>query len=431
MQKGKEKVEFNEPGGVYTYFQGIKNKLLVPIILNSLVCSAQATTESQYKIDFESEIHRYYETTAQDSFHQYINQLHSLNLDALKFKHELDALRSILKILEIPESSQVLVFSNTSLQLSKINPHNPRAIFFKDDLYLGYVPGGFIEILAIDPERGVIPYEFDLPRDGNNKLSNIRRSDRCMRCHATEKTFYAPGLLMGSVVPVHGGGTLDTLNKKTPSHETPYPQKFGGWFVNSNSTFDQHWGNSFGFITKGEIQKKIIIFPNQEITRNHLLHSSDPIALLVLEHQIGFTNLCIQIQYLKREISISPTDEKKVNLMDQLCENLLDYCFFVDEPLLPSPLPKHNSSFAREFEHDSKRGAGFTKLKILNLQTRLFETRCSFMLGSPSFHGLPNDFKSSFLRKMLIRLNQDRDENKVQEFSEPEKNLIRSTINSW
>ena len=130
MQKGKEKVEFNELGGVYTYFQGIKNKLLLPVILNSLVCYAKATTEGQYRIDFESEIHRYYETTAQDSFHQYINQLHSLNLDALKFKHELDALRSILKILEIPESSQVLVFSNTSLQLSKINPHNPRAIFF-------------------------------------------------------------------------------------------------------------------------------------------------------------------------------------------------------------------------------------------------------------------------------------------------------------
>lgn len=38
-------------------------------------------------------------------------------------------LRALLKELSVPESSQVLVFSRTSLQRQKIMPERPRAIF--------------------------------------------------------------------------------------------------------------------------------------------------------------------------------------------------------------------------------------------------------------------------------------------------------------
>ena len=31
-------------------------------------------------------------------------------------------------------------------------PQNPRAIYFSDDIYLGYVPGGQIEVIGIDPK---------------------------------------------------------------------------------------------------------------------------------------------------------------------------------------------------------------------------------------------------------------------------------------
>src|SRR3954469_7388440 len=43
-------------------------------------------------------------------------------------------LRSVLKALNVPVESQVLVFSKTSFQAKPISPQNPRAIYFGDDV---------------------------------------------------------------------------------------------------------------------------------------------------------------------------------------------------------------------------------------------------------------------------------------------------------
>jgi len=56
-------------------------------------------------------------------------------------------LRSLLKQLNVPISSQTLVFSKSSFQLSQIGPEDPRAVYFNDDVYVGWVNHGqFIEI---------------------------------------------------------------------------------------------------------------------------------------------------------------------------------------------------------------------------------------------------------------------------------------------
>ena len=44
---------------------------------------------------------------------------------------------SLLEELEIPTSSQTLVFSKSSLQRHLISPSSPRAIYFNDEVYLG------------------------------------------------------------------------------------------------------------------------------------------------------------------------------------------------------------------------------------------------------------------------------------------------------
>ena len=44
-------------------------------------------------------------------------------------------LTSVLSALNVPIDSQVLVFSKTSFQAPRINPSNPRAIFFNDDRF--------------------------------------------------------------------------------------------------------------------------------------------------------------------------------------------------------------------------------------------------------------------------------------------------------
>src|SRR5262249_11070202 len=51
-------------------------------------------------------------------------------------------LRPILRELNVPESSQVLVFSKTSLQRHRIGPQTPRALYFNDDVYVGFCRNG-------------------------------------------------------------------------------------------------------------------------------------------------------------------------------------------------------------------------------------------------------------------------------------------------
>ena len=66
-------------------------------------------------------------------------------------------LPSVLKHLQVPAWSQTLVFSKTSLQINRISPATPRAIYFNDDTYVGWVNhGDVIELSAVDPEQGAI-----------------------------------------------------------------------------------------------------------------------------------------------------------------------------------------------------------------------------------------------------------------------------------
>src|SRR5437867_9059258 len=72
----------------------------------------------------------------------------------LEFDDESGYLRSLLEALKIPIESQVAVFSKTSLQSGRINPQNPRTIFFNDSVAVARPRGGFIEVASTDPEQG-------------------------------------------------------------------------------------------------------------------------------------------------------------------------------------------------------------------------------------------------------------------------------------
>src|SRR5438477_12462800 len=73
----------------------------------------------------------------------------------LKYDDQQGYLRAILKQLNVPISSQTLVFSKSSFQLSQIGPDSPRAVYFNDDVYVGWVNHGqFIEIAEVDPQNG-------------------------------------------------------------------------------------------------------------------------------------------------------------------------------------------------------------------------------------------------------------------------------------
>src|SRR5689334_5321046 len=62
-------------------------------------------------------------------------------------------LRSLLAALDVPEESQVLTFTRSSLQFDKISPKSPRAIYFRDDVAVAAVHQGKLLELIVNDKR--------------------------------------------------------------------------------------------------------------------------------------------------------------------------------------------------------------------------------------------------------------------------------------
>jgi len=91
-------------------------------------------------------------------------------------------LAAILRELRIPVSSQMLVFSKTSLLARLIWPETPRAIYFNDRVYVAWTPGADgLEISAQDPELG--PVFYNLEPDGEDGPRIRRQTGLCLQCH--------------------------------------------------------------------------------------------------------------------------------------------------------------------------------------------------------------------------------------------------------
>src|SRR2546422_4624419 len=77
----------------------------------------------------------------------------------LEYGEKWGYLPSVLKHFKVPISSQTLVFAKSSFQLTQIAPEAPRAIYFNDDVYIGWVNHGqFIEVATMDPKTGPVFY---------------------------------------------------------------------------------------------------------------------------------------------------------------------------------------------------------------------------------------------------------------------------------
>jgi hypothetical protein len=75
----------------------------------------------------------------------------------LHYEQQYGYLKSVLRALRVPVSSQALVFSKTSFQFPEITPVTPRALYYNDDVYVGRVHSGkFLEFVSFDPMQGAI-----------------------------------------------------------------------------------------------------------------------------------------------------------------------------------------------------------------------------------------------------------------------------------
>ena len=112
----------------------------------------------------------------------------------LEYDSNFGYLPSVLQALKVPVSSQVLVFSKTSFQAPKISPRLPRALYFNNDVYVGYVRGGdVLEFASTDPKQGTMFYTLDQEKAAKPQFT---RQEQCVHCHASGATLGVPGLVV-------------------------------------------------------------------------------------------------------------------------------------------------------------------------------------------------------------------------------------------
>ena len=403
--------------------QGLRPLLgLLPIL--GLIGTARA---AEWEPDLDSEPHRYFQRTAVDRFSRRIPELAAGRLP-LDRSSERAFLKSLLRALDIPESSQLLVFSNTSLQLSLINPDNPRALYFSDDLYLGYVPGGKIEVATIDAELGAVFYIFDIPRSDSRVV--VERARRCMNCHANEDTLKVPGLSVKSVAPGPGGGSLDTFHPGQSGHTQPLAERFGGWYVTGTGGFDGHWGNRMGRLYQGELSATPLEPGTRFSFERYPVATSDLLAHLLHEHQVGGVNRLIRAQYRFRELRHrnggSVPQALPPDLETELAD-LLSYLLFAQEAPLPASGIPGNPAFREGFARNRKAVDGHS-LKDLDLRTRLLRFRCSYLVHTPFFEGLDADLRRRILRDLDHALSPEKRNAASRHLSDSEAAVIRTIL---
>ena len=143
---------------------------------------------------------------------------------------------SLLEELDVSVSSQIAVFAPDSAQRDRITPQNPRTIFFNDDVAIGWVRGGFVEIAAQDPRQAVVFYTIDQTPQGR---PSFRRRDDCLSCHYNYSTSGVPGMIVRSA----GQYNVD--------HSVPLEKRWGGWYVTGQLGAIRHLGNMDSHATSG------------------------------------------------------------------------------------------------------------------------------------------------------------------------------------
>lgn len=382
-------------------------------VLGSLTFAASARGG---ELPYEGEPIRYLSSPADDPVARLQRRLDRSEI-SLNFDGKRGYLESVLEALRVPPSSQVLVFSKTSFQRQRISPETPRALYFSDSVYVGWVQGGdVLEFSTVDPQQGAMFYL--LPQKKEAKPVFQRQTHDCLQCHSSTKTQEVPGHLVRSVYPDGSGTPIFNAGTFVSSHESPLKERWGGWYVTGKHGAQRHMGNVFATDTNRpevldtEAGANVPGLSKLLDTSPYLRPSSDIVALLVLEHQTQMQNLIAAANFHTRLAlhyekginealgrspdAISETTERRIHSAG---EKLLRYLLFADEAPLTDRI-EGSAEFARDFAARGRRDRLGRSLRDFDLERRLFRYPCSFLIDSEAFEKLPEPVKSHVLDRL-------------------------------
>lgn len=406
------------------------------LLLSGLFASHLAAQTDEY----EHEPIRYSESTPNNPVSELLKKIESGN-HGLDMSGEKEFLLSVLKALDVPMETQMLVYSKTSLQNDLITPTKPRALYFSDDCYVGWVQGGDIEIIVSDDTLGAVFYRFRVPHPfpAEFKIEKdrpvIERSRGCLTCHGGTRTNNYPGMMVRSVRADDIGSPIYSAGTHFTDHASPLSERWGGWFVTGKADGPRHMGNLVYSETEdggAEVAKDFGMQLNSldDVidTDPYLENRSDIVALMVLEHQVMVHNALIKAQFSTRTLlhrnrelakltgddpdKLSETTQRVVN---GLAQEILDAMLFRNEAPLTGWGVEGSEVFKEAFEAREPHASGGGSLRDMHLLSRMFRTRMSYMIYSRSFDALPVEVKDVFYKKLWDTLNDDEDEMKSRE----------------
>lgn len=392
----------------------------IAVVAVSIANFLTASLTSAQQGDFERPPISYLDAPVNDPVAQLADRIASGETKLVR-DDQFGYLQSVLDQLDVPVSSQTLVFSKTSLQLHRISPRRPRALYFNDDVYVGYCQkGDVLEFASTDAKQGAIFYTLKQTSEAEGQPSFVRDRGNCLSCHASSRTQGVPGYLIRSVFsdpsgrPKLGSGTFLT------DHTSEFDKRWGGWYVTGTHGSMRHMGNT---ICEGDEYTFDRDPGANRLDLDDYIHSedyisphSDIVSLMVLEHQTQMHNAIAAANYETRQAlhqsyqmnellerpegHISESAQRRIAAS---ARRVLKYLLMVDEFQLTDSV-MGSSSFTEDFEARGIKDSRGRSLRDFDLQTRLFKYPCSYLIYSPAFDALPDQVRRQVISRLTAIL---------------------------
>lgn len=356
--------------------------LMKNVVLLLLLCSASLTALAQVDVrqvnaaryDADYPTLGYSNQASHNAFARLQQRLDKGELQ-LKWRPDRGYLDDLLAALNIDKSSQVLVYSKTSLQIDGITSATPRAVYFNDQAYVGFVQGmPLMELAALDDELGMVFYTLVNRLPGAPRID--REASRCLTCHDTYSMLGGgvPRVMVLSAVvdSDYSPGTRETSEES--NDQTPLRERWGGWFVSGQTGSQLHLGN---LPISGEAKLSALSDAQRTNLQNldalldtkpYISNKSDVVALMVLEHQTVVQNLMTRASIKLRTAlprleggrmpqSTETLSVRGLTALQSLLEPLLRQMLFVDAVQFVQPI-RGSAGFEQAFEarglHDAQ-----------------------------------------------------------------------------
>jgi hypothetical protein len=212
--------------------------------------------------------------------------------------------------------------------------------------------------------------------------------------------------------PVLGAGTYKS------DHSSPLQERWGGWYVTGQHGSQRHLGNLF--VRTSDDPRDVDMDQGANVTdlkshfwtKGYLSGHSDIVALMVLEHQATMHNLITRANFLTRmALRDGAVMNKMLERPDDFCsestkrriesatEPAVKYMLFAGETRLTDQIVG-TSGFADEFALRGPRDKQARSLRQMDLRTRLFKYRCSYLIYSAAFDELPQPAKTRVYQRL-------------------------------